>query len=102
MYEYQRAMSASSCCSNVGSTLFLYAQSDQVLQRRRTEVCAIFSWKNDTITMSANQEASPLATLCYKAGSTLHEVLALEEEELVELSKEIVGNNVLDHARVIK
>lgn len=52
--------------------------------------------------MSNNQGASPLATLCYKAGSTLDEVLALEEEELVELSKEIVGNNVLDHARVIK
>ena len=53
-------------------------------------------------TMSSNQEASPLATLCYKAGSTLDEVLALEEEELVELSKEIVGNSVLEHARVIK
>lgn len=52
--------------------------------------------------MSSNQEASPLATLCYKAGSTLDEVLALEEEELVELSKEIVGNTVLEHARVIK
>jgi hypothetical protein len=52
--------------------------------------------------MSNHPEASPLATLCYKAGSTLDEVLALEEEELFELSKEIVGNTVLDHARVLK
>jgi hypothetical protein len=53
-------------------------------------------------TMMMCSEASPLATLCYKAGSTLDEVLALEEEELFELSKEIVGNTVLDHARVLK
>lgn len=32
----------------------------------------------------------------------MDEVLKLEEEELVELSKEIVGNTVLEHARVIK
>ena len=52
--------------------------------------------------MSYRDGATPLATLCQKAGSTLDEVLALDEEELEELSKEIVGNGVLEHARVIR
>lgn len=47
-------------------------------------------------------DASPLAVFCYNAGSTLEEVLLLEEDDLIELSKNIVGNGVLEHARVIK
>lgn len=52
--------------------------------------------------MPIQDETTPLANLCQKAGSTLDEVLALEECELEELSKVIVGNGVLDHARVIR
>ena len=55
-------------------------------------------------TMSSYHQdgATPLANLCQKAGSTLDEILALEEDELEELSKEIVGNGVLDHARILR
>lgn len=52
--------------------------------------------------MPYQEGATPLASLCQKAGSTLGEVLALDEDELEELSKEIVGNGVLEHARVIR
>jgi hypothetical protein len=40
--------------------------------------------------------------MCYNAGSTLDEILLLDEEEFILLSKEIVGNGLLDHARVLK
>lgn len=50
----------------------------------------------------SDPNASPLAVFCYNAGSTLEEVLLLDEDELIELSKNIVGNGVLEHARVIK
>jgi hypothetical protein len=52
--------------------------------------------------MPYKEGATPLANLCQKAGSSLDEVLALDEQELDELSKEIVGNGVLEHARVIR
>ena len=52
--------------------------------------------------MPIQDELTPLANLCQKAGSTLDEVLALDESELEELSKEIVGNGVLDHARILR
>uniref|UniRef100_A0A7S0KY03 Uncharacterized protein n=1 Tax=Asterionellopsis glacialis TaxID=33640 RepID=A0A7S0KY03_9STRA len=51
---------------------------------------------------STDDTRSPLAKLCYEAGSSLDEALLLEEEEFVQLSKEIVGNSVLEHARVLK
>jgi len=51
---------------------------------------------------STEDTRSPLAKLCYEAGSSLDEALLLEEEEFVQLSKEIVGNGVLEHARVLK
>jgi hypothetical protein len=52
--------------------------------------------------MSRSTDPDPLAVFCYNAGSTLEDILLLEEEELIELSKNIVGNSVLEHARVIK
>jgi hypothetical protein len=52
--------------------------------------------------MSYQDGATPLANLCQKAGSTLDEILALDEDELEELSKEIVGNGVLEHARILR
>lgn len=43
-----------------------------------------------------------MANLCQKAGSSIDEVLSLDESELEELSKSIVGNGVLEHARVVR
>lgn len=54
------------------------------------------------LTMPYQEGLTPLASLCQKAGSTLDEILVLEEDELEELSKEIVGNGVLEHARVLR
>lgn len=52
--------------------------------------------------MSGAKESNSLSVFCYNAGATLEEILLLEEDELIELSKNIVGNSVLEHARVIK
>lgn len=52
--------------------------------------------------MSGAEESSSLSAFCYNAGATLEDILLLEEDELIELSKNIVGNSVLEHARVIK
>lgn len=52
--------------------------------------------------MPYKEGITPLANLCQKAGSTLDDVLSLDEQELEELSKEICGNGVLEHARVVR
>eukprot|EP00545_Synedropsis_sp_CCMP1620_P001103 CAMPEP_0119015048 /NCGR_PEP_ID=MMETSP1176-20130426/10528_1 /TAXON_ID=265551 /ORGANISM="Synedropsis recta cf, Strain CCMP1620" /LENGTH=293 /DNA_ID=CAMNT_0006968307 /DNA_START=62 /DNA_END=939 /DNA_ORIENTATION=- len=51
---------------------------------------------------SSTSQSSPLAAMCYNAGSSLDEILLVDEEEFILLSKDIVGNGLLEHARVLK